>query len=215
MKKYYVYSHYNEKYGTFYVGKGSNERLFNTKNRSFFWNRIVKKYGFTASIIEECENEKTAFEREIFWIAYFKKNGQCVANFTLGGEGVNVEKRWWNDKISKSLKGIKRPCGKENKSYKDFADEDLLRRLYVNYGLSSVKISELLGVSCTTVCARLLSYGIKTKPKGKIIICVDDGIEHESIKSAARHYGLYRENIRKVLSGKYKTTGNLKFIYKE
>ena len=215
MKKYYVYSHYNEKYGTFYVGKGSNERLFNTKNRSIFWNRIVKKYGFTASIIEECENEKTAFEMEIFWIAYFKKNGQCVANFTLGGEGVNVEKRWWGDKISKSLKGRKNPCGKENKSYKDFADEDLLRRLYVDDGLSSVKISKLLGVSCTTVLARLLSYGIKAKLKGKIIICVDDGIEHESITSAARHYGLHRENIRKVLSGKYKTTGNLKFIYKE
>lgn len=213
MKKYYVYAHKNKEYGVFYVGKGSNNRLFKTYNRSVFWKRIVAKYGYEAIILEECENEKDAFEKEIKWIKYFKELNQCVANFTLGGEGVQVEKRWWNEAISKALKGKNKRKGSESFSYKDFADEDLLKSLYIDKKMSSVEIAKLMNVSYTTVISRLNNYGIKIKPKGKKIICINDGTTHESITSAAKNYGLHRENIRKVLSGKYKTTGNLTFIY--
>ena len=218
MRKYYVYAHSNEKFGTFYVGKGSGERLYKTANRSAFWKRIVKKYGYTVSILDDCLSEESAFERECHWIKHFKDAQQCVANFTLGGDGVRVEKRWWNEKISQALKGRKGKGGKESLSYKDFADDELLRRLYVTESRSVVYISELLGVSIPTVCARLRQFEIGVRPineRGKLIECISTGERFDSITAAAKHYGVFRENIRKVLAGKYKTTGGLSFKYSE
>ena len=215
MAKYYVYAHKNQEYGVFYVGKGSNNRLYKTYNRSDFWKRIVNKYGYEAIILDKSDDEKNCFDLEIKWIKHFKDIGQCAANFTLGGEGVRVHKRWWNEAISKSLKGKNKKHGKDSFSYKDFADEDLLKKLYIENNLSSVKIAKILNVSYTTVLSRLALYGIDLKEKGKKIVCLNDGLVFESITAASKHYGVYRENIRKVLSGKYKTTGNLTFIYKE
>jgi biotin operon repressor len=218
MTKYYVYAHANEEHGVFYVGKGSGDRLYTTGNRNKFWKRITKKYGYEAKIIEECDTEDAAFAREIYWIAHYKSLGQCEANFSLGGDGVTVEARWWGEKISESLSGISRPKGKESKTYKDFIDENNLQKLYVNKNFSTIQISKMFGVSSTTVWERLKQYQIPIKPidqRGKKIICTDTGEEFDSITAAARSLNLFRENIRKVLSGKYKTTGGLHFKYKE
>ncbi len=45
------------------------------------------------------------------------------------------------------------------------------------------------------------------------IMCVTDGKEFASINDAAKHYNVFRENIRKVLHGKYKHTGGRLFKY--
>lgn len=218
MDKYYVYAHTNEKYGVFYVGKGKGKRLFVTGNRNVFWKNIVKKYGYQAVIIEECDTEEVAYQREIHWINHFKSLGGCKANFTLGGDGVNVKVRWWYDKVSKSLTGKARPKGKESKSYKDFIDENNLRDFYVTEKLSTIEIGKIFGVSSTTVWERLKAYEIPVRPineRGTKIICTTNNTEFNSITDASRVFGLHRENIRKVLSGKYKTTGGLHFKYKE
>lgn len=218
MKKYYVYAHSNKEYGTFYVGKGCDKRLFTTGNRSAFWKRIVAKYGFEASIIEDCETEELAYEREIFWISHFKSKGQCQANFSLGGDGVRVDKRWWGDQISKSLKGRPGKKGIDSPSFIDFADMEILSHLYLSKMESVTEIANYFGVSPTTVWERLKSYGIpirSAKERGKPIFCEETGIEYETISDAAKQTGLFRENIRKVLNGKYKHTGGLTFKYKE
>lgn len=218
MTKYYVYSHSNEEYGTFYVGKGSGERLYKTGNRSQFWKRIASKYGYEAKIIEETDSEEEAYKREIYWIAHFKNLGQCHANFSLGGDGVRVEKRWWGPKISESLKGIKRPSGLDNKAFLNFASADELHDLYVIQGLSIDLIGSKFGVSAQTVWSRLKFFGIPIrdiKSRGRRIICNETGEEFASITEAARKLCLFRENIRKVLSGKYKHSGGLTFKYKD
>lgn len=40
-----------------------------------------------------------------------------------------------------------------------------------------------------------------------------DNLVFDSMSDAAKYYGVYRENIRKVLRGIYKHTKNLKFKY--
>lgn len=218
MEKYYVYAHVNDIHGTFYIGKGSGKRLFTTGNRSVFWKRIVSKYGYTASIVEECSSEEYAYEREVFWIKYYKTIGQCSANLTLGGDGVRVDKRWWGKKIGASLKGIIRPAGKESKIYKDAIDHDNLKNLYLIQKMSVTDIGCAIGVSSTTVWERLREFGIPirgTSHYKKQVICITDGRVFRSISDAAKVCGVYRENIRKVLSGKYRTTGGLMFAYKE
>jgi hypothetical protein len=218
MSKYYVYAHSNKEYGVFYVGKGSKDRLYKTGNRSLFWKRIANKYGYEAMIIEECETENDAFNREIYWISHYKSLGQCKANFSLGGDGVTVDKRWWGEKISKSLMGRKLPKGKDSKSYIDFIDENNLRMLYVGKNFSTVAIAKMFGVSITTVWERLKQYDIPIRTidtRGKKIVCTTTGEEFDSITDAARSLNVFRENIRKVLSGKYKSTGGLHFQFKE
>ena len=218
MNKFYVYAHATDFHGVFYVGKGSGKRLFTTGNRSEFWKRIVAKYGYTASIIEECSDEESAYAREIFWIDHYKRQGQCCANFSLGGDGVRVKHRWWGKKISQSLTG--KPCkrGEESGNYKAFAERDELYRLYVNEAMSITRIAKMYGVSSTTVWERLLKFGIEVrdiKSRGRQILCVETQQVFPSITEAARQLGLFRENIRKVLSNKYKHTGGFTFVYKE
>lgn len=218
MYKYYVYAHSNEKYGVFYVGKGSEKRLYQTGNRNAFWKRVVQKYGYTASILESCCTEEDSYKSEQKWIAHYKALDQCAANFTLGGDGVRVTKRWWGDKISKSMLGKQMPSGPNSKSYKDFATKETLQSLYSAQKLSVVAISKLFNVSATTVCGRLKYHSIAIRPileRGKCIICTTNGKEFNSITEAAKTLGLHRENVRKVLAGKYKTTGGLVFKYKE
>ena len=218
MDKYYVYAHSNDKYGVFYVGKGSGKRLYTTGNRNAFWKRVVQKHGYVASILECSCTEEDSYKAEQKWIEHYKALGQCTANFTLGGDGVRVNKRWWGDKISKSLIGKKSPTGQDSKSYKDFANKETLLTLYGKQNLSVVAISKLFNVSSTTVWERLKYHNIPIRPlseRGTNIVCTTNGLEFNSITEAAKTLGVYRENVRKVLSGKYKTTGGLSFKYKE
>lgn len=213
---YYVYAHKKPCGEIFYIGKGSGNRLNFKNNRSEFWKRVVKKYGFEAFIIEDGLSERESYEREVYWISHYKKHGQCCANFTNGGDGVKVDERWWGDKISKSLKGAKRPRGKESKSYKDVVTKKQLQKWYCDDGLSSVEISRICGVSPPTILERVSEYGLKKRSAGRkrvAIRCIEDGMIFSSISEAANHYQLYRENIRKVLNGEYKTTGKRHFVY--
>lgn len=50
------------------------------------------------------------------------------------------------------------------------------------------------------------------RPKRKIK-CLNDGIVYDSIKEASQALNLYKQNINKVLKGKYKHTGGYKFEY--
>ena len=215
--KYYVYAHLNGEYGVFYIGKGSRQRIHVKSSRNEFWKRIVNKYGYFASILEICESEEEAFEREIYWIDFYKKQGQCVANFSLGGDGVRVKKRWWGHKISESMKGKKRPSGKDAHAYKDVITKEELIDLYVNQKYSTIQIGQMKGVSSTMIWDRLRSHGIEPRSvhaRGTAIICTTNGVEYKSITEAARELGVFRENIRKVLSGKYLSTGKYHFKYK-
>ena len=216
MEDYYVYAHVTPDEEVFYIGKGGGIRQFQTGNRSAFWRRIKNKYGYTSKLLEEGLTESEAYIKEMEYIASYKNCGQCKANFTLGGDGVRVEKRWWNDSISKSLMGRKRAKGMENKSYKNFLSKGQLYDLYVKKGKSSVSIGEKCGISYTTVIARLREYGIEIRKPGKAkvkIKCLTDGKEFSSISEAASFYNIFRENIRKVLHGKYKYTGGKSFAY--
>jgi len=215
--KYYIYAHLrNDTNKIFYIGKGCGKRAYIKSNRSLYWKRIVEKYGYSVTILLDNLNENESYKYEMYYIDIEKKKGNCDANFTNGGDGVKVDKRWWNDKISESLKGIKRPFGKENKSYKDFCTKDELYKLYITDNKTSVEIANMFNVSYTTVTFRLKQFNIQLRSSGKNkrkIICVTDNKEFNSVKEASIFYGLHRENISKVLNGKYKHTGNKIFKY--
>jgi len=219
MKKYYIYAHLRKDTNNiFYIGKGSGNRAYFENNRSLFWKRIVNKYGYNVKILKSNLTEEEAYNLETNFISSEKNNGNCEANFTLGGDGVRVEKRWWNEKISNSLKGIKRKTGKANKNFKDVISKEKLVELYPVKKQSTTQIAKMVGISIPTVCQRLKEYDIQIRPAGqhkKGIKCINDNNIFDSIAEASRFYGIFRENIRKVLQGKYQQTNNLKFKYHE
>jgi hypothetical protein len=114
MKDYYVYMHIKMDNGhPFYIGKGREDRHTKKKNRSDFWNSIVKKHGYDIILLESGLSEKEAFEKEIYWINRIGRrdlgNGPLV-NFTDGGEGASGRKlsEEHKDKIRKAVTGLKR-----------------------------------------------------------------------------------------------------------
>lgn len=54
---------------------------------------------------------------------------------------------------------------------------------------------------------------MRRSEQDKPVRCVDTGKEYPTISSAARDNNVWRENVRRVLSGKCKTTGGLRFEY--
>lgn len=217
--KYYVYAHYTKDghfEHPFYIGKGTGNRCYVSYKRNEFWKRISKSHGVDVVILKyfSKDSEEQAYQFEIEMIYKYKILGGCQCNFTIGGDGVRVLNRWWNEKISASLKGKKRPSGEESKSYKSFTSKDILVDLYTNKGLNTIEIGKMFGVSYGTVATRLKEFGIKSRSAGRIknkIICKTNGVVYASISDAARKLDLYRENINKVLSGKYKHTGGYYF----
>ena len=215
-KKYYVYAHSKPNGEVFYIGKGSGDRLNKTGNRSDFWKRTVAKYGFIASKLADTLTEREAFDKEIELIAEYKKQGFCKVNISLGGDGVKVEKRWWGAKQSAALKGIQRPSGRSNLNYQDVISVEDLRRLYCEDQMTTPQIAEQIGVSIPTVISRLKEFQIPIRKAGRTAVkirCLNDNAIFNSINEAARFYGIYRENIKKVLRGTYTHTNKLRFEY--
>lgn len=215
MKKYYIYAHsIPASKEIFYIGKGCGNRKDFRSNRSEFWKRTVSKYGLEVSLLAENLSEKAAYKKERQLITAYKKIGLCRVNMSLGGDGVKVKKRWWGDKISKAMKGKNKGRGLESHSYKDIVSKEQLLKWYVEENKNIIEISKLCGLSTTTLTTRLRSFGIEVRQAGRIKIkikCLKDGRVFNSIADAARYYGVFRENIKKVLLGQYKHTGKLTF----
>lgn len=107
---FYTYAHYKPKGGLFYIGKGSQRRAYNTRDRNIHWKRVVEKYGKPhVEILAYWETEKESLEHEKLLISCFKQMGYVLTNKTDGGEGVSGFKHTEEIKkhLSNSMKGKK------------------------------------------------------------------------------------------------------------
>lgn len=87
---FYTYIHtYKDSNLPFYIGKGKGNRYMSKASRSKWWNKVVNKHGFNASILATWETEKEAFEHEKFLISCLKDMGYSLVNVTDGGEGTS------------------------------------------------------------------------------------------------------------------------------
>ena len=92
-KEFYIYKWFIIETGfVFYIGKGKDNRYKSMKKRNPYFLNIVKKYNCDVEIIEYCENEEIAFEKEKQYIKDFKEKGMATANFHEGGLGGDVFK---------------------------------------------------------------------------------------------------------------------------
>ena len=48
---FYTYAHTKPDKTIFYIGKGKDNRAWDTYNRSTYWKRVVNKHGFNVEIL--------------------------------------------------------------------------------------------------------------------------------------------------------------------
>lgn len=89
---FYVYIWYVVDNGhVFYVGKGHANRCNRTSKRNNTFNYYLNNFNCANKIIESNLSEEDAFNREIYYISYYKSIGMADANYHKGGEsGGNV-----------------------------------------------------------------------------------------------------------------------------
>jgi hypothetical protein len=87
---YYTYAHYTPKGDIFYIGKGTENRAYSTRDRGYKWKEIVKKnMGISIQILANWDTEEEAFSHEQLLIDCFKGMGANLVNLTNGGRGPN------------------------------------------------------------------------------------------------------------------------------
>lgn len=116
MKTYYVYLH--KRKGTnkiFYVGKGTNIRMYSDKNRNYLWEAVVKEDGgFDVEIYKDELTEEDAFEVEMQLIKSIGIDN--LTNLSEGGFGGDTLSKHPNlDKIGKKISEANK--GSKNGNY--------------------------------------------------------------------------------------------------
>ena len=117
-KNYYVYVWFRtDKNEVFYVGKGHGRRSHDMTMRNRYFLHVVNKVGMNNIVIlklEENLSEAEAFEKEVYYIAYYEKLGHRLTNMTKGGEGssdwfsrLTEEEKERHREISRSFTGKK------------------------------------------------------------------------------------------------------------
>lgn len=111
---YYVYLHKRKNTNKiFYVGKGTNTRMYSDKNRNYLWEEIVKvDGGFDVEIYKDNLTEDEAFELEMQLIKSIGINN--LTNLSEGGFGGDTLSNHPNlakigKKISEHHKGTNNP----------------------------------------------------------------------------------------------------------
>lgn len=115
-KIYYVYKWIRlDTNQVFYIGKGHGNRYKDRSMRNKYFNNVVNKVGIDnikIEIIESNLDEATAFEKEKYYIKYYKDAGHKLTNMTSGGEGssdwykfLSEEEKERHKEISKSFLG--------------------------------------------------------------------------------------------------------------
>lgn len=170
----------------FYIGKGSGNRYkdLGMRNRHFLF--IVRKLGVNnCKIIKLEENleEQKAFEKERYYIKYYKDLGEPLTNISDGGDGSSgwfknsppeVQER--HRQISKSFLGRKHS---EKTKYK------MSQSALAQHRTLSVHAKELIGIK-----------------NSKRISVLKDGViikEFSSLKECAAYYKISTDTIHRII----------------
>lgn len=95
----------------FYVGKGHGNRYKDMRMRNRYFHNVVNKVGMDnieIIKIEENLSEEEAFEREVYYIDFYQKQGCPLTNMTKGGEGSSD----WFDRLTEEEKQKHREISK-------------------------------------------------------------------------------------------------------
>jgi len=214
--KYYVYVHRKKDDGTvFYVGKGTRDRMKQTRSRNKYWHNIVNKHGFYYEFVEQFVTDEIAKELEMFLITEIGRQNLC--NLTDGGDGsygyipteetrkklskASKNRVWTKEsrlKLSKAKKGI---CP----SKETIAKIVLSRKGFKHSIATKQKMSEMRkGVPHSEAHRKALS---ENSGRARAVKCIELDKTFKSCSEAAKYLGdiCKRKGINDVALGRQKT----------
>lgn len=187
-------------------------------DRGYSLNLAIRKYGadsFSQEIIETVDSLGKMFEREVYWIAFYKSNISGVGyNMTKGGEvpepligeqHPNYGKpnpRW--AAIGEARKGV--PLKGEQLEKVRVSNVGRVRSdEYKNNMSKAMKIRRANGEGYENAGDKI-SASKKGKPSGKrtLILCLNNNKVYDHYQDAAKKLGIPGSNISAVVNGKAK-----------
>lgn len=98
----YVYGHYKADTGDlFYIGKGTGDRAWEKRNRTFHWKNVVNKHGYRVEILADNLSDIDAYNMERTLIE--QVGLENLVNVIHGGIG-NTATDEWRQSVSAGLK---------------------------------------------------------------------------------------------------------------
>jgi len=201
---FYIYQHRKaDTNEIFYVGKGKNTRLNQSKGRNEYWHRVVAKHGFIAEHIAQNLDEELAFLAEMEAIDVYRRRGIKLVNATDGGEGASGYKHTEEHKAS--LKGNKNGASSWGMTFKGkkHTKESCEQMSYARIGNKNK-----LGKKVSEESKQKMSAAKLGKPiVAKRILSLDKVLEirqrvgYRNIAMLAREYGVGESTIRRIRDG--------------
>lgn len=223
-----IYQITNKINGNSYVGQSVNiERRFmehRTPHGSMNSIKLaIRKYGvanFTFSVIEQCEVEELN-DKERYWIAKLKPK----YNRTSGGEGCKdhaitpearevlseKNKQYWQSlPQEKKAEICKRLVGPGKGHAVSEETKEKLRAANIGKKMPD----DVKAKRAATILAKKQNGWVKDgSGTFKKVICLDSGETFESVKAAAKNFGIGASSVTAVLKGRQKSTHGKHFSY--
>jgi hypothetical protein len=186
MNKYYAYEHLIPNSNIpFYVGKGSGDRATSLWDRNKKWHDVVNTHGFKVKLLAINIDSELAYFIEKERIDQLKQLNITLCNLTNGGGSGYKYTEDVKKRISKSLTGKK--------------VSDLTKQKLRTYNLGKT--------------VSLITRDKLSKANSKTVFCVETNEYFNSVKDAAKYYGVSRYSICAVCNGTKKTLKNLHWKY--
>lgn len=225
-----IYKVTNKVNGKCYIGQSKNiaRRFWEHRCISHESNPLIRddlqRYGkenFAYEVLEEC-GVSDLDEREAYYIAAFKPEYNTKG---LTGQGIHYTDQATRDKIRKSAKRWWNSLSGETK---ERIIKHNLKGRHIGYRMTAEQKDRLskanLGKkqSAETIekrkeaIRRLKETGAYVQTNAghkKSIVCLNDNMTFESVKSAAEAYGIKPSSISAVLNGRQNTAKGLRFKY--
>jgi hypothetical protein len=200
----------NDTKEVFYIGKGSKRRPKDKSNRNRHWHHIVKKHGYTVTVLAAWDKEEDALDHEKSLISIFKDMGKDLANYVDGGKGCSgmIHTDEAKKKMSIARKGNQYTLG--YKHGEEARNNMRLGQLGRKHSEETKKKMSLRHSGENNSMWGKPNIGAR-----KVVVCLTTGVEYPSLTQAALETGAPSAKITLVCQGKRKTTKGLRFAYKE
>lgn len=233
---FYVYEWFDtETDFVFYVGKGTHNRYKHLSKRNRLFKDYVSTHSCSSRIIREFDTEQDALDYEQEHIVNLKNIGQCTCNLDNGGTGGlhfvwTPEMRRYKSKYNPMRDEIQRKRMSEHNpmSNPDIASrvakkksrQVIVKGILFNSVVEAAKYFNRHDTQIITWCKR--GYDSDKEPcryadeeqkefvikisNSKLVII--DGVEFESVLSAAKYLGVWSESIIRAIHGNRKIKGH-------
>ena len=165
----YIYLTTNKVNGKQYIGKKvSDVFVKNYLGSGTYIRKAIKKYGkenFTVTIIEQCDDNESLNQRELYWISYYNAvNDDNFYNLAVSGEGFKKGMKFSSEHKKKLSEG---KIGELNPNFNKKPNENQLKGLEIGWHKSASdklkkKLSEIrTGIEVTQETRNKLSQNAK------------------------------------------------------